>query len=145
MANTPASVDVDRVLPVVVGAHLQAELSDRASAYRACAVMSGLLGSVLEPVVCTDVWYMNSDALRSRPTVSIGAPGINALGAHLADRLPSVFVIDDVLMVQLDLETAPPAASCWGVDADATARAVEVFCERHVSAFLEAVARTPVG
>jgi len=45
-------------------------------------------------LVCSDVWYLNNDPLRSRPTISIGGPGVNALSAYLADKLPSAFAIE---------------------------------------------------
>lgn len=136
-------IDTERVLPIVVGAHLQAELWDRGPAYRLRELAASALGQGhrLEPVVCTDLWYMNSPALRGRPTISVGSPGLNALSAYLADKLPSAFVVDGVLMVQYDPQAQDPAACCWGVDAESTAAAVDAFCDRYLGDFLDAAAR----
>jgi len=90
-----------------------------------------------EVVVCSDIWYLNNDDLRSQPTISIGGPGVNALGAYLADRLESVFVIQDVLAVQVDLDFVDPVASCWGTTHASTVSAIDAFCERYLDAFLE--------
>jgi hypothetical protein len=98
-------------------------------------------GFPLAPVVVTDLWYLNSDPLRAQPTISIGRPEVNALAAFLADKLPSVLAVDDRLLVQLDPEFVDPAASCWGIDAAATAEAVHVFLERWSGAFLLAAGR----
>ena len=133
-------VDLQRVLAIVVGAHVRAEVGDRPSAYglqRLLAPHARRLGQ--DPVVLSDVWYLNSPELRARPTISIGGPEVNALTASLADRLPSVHVIDDVLMVQMDLDNPHALACCWGVEPSRTARAVSVFSERYLDAFFSRV------
>jgi len=137
--NTVTDPGPERMVPIVVGAHLLAELGDRPSAYRVRDRLAGLMSAGLVPVVVTDVWYLNSDELRARPTVSVGAPERNALTAHLADRVPSAFVADDRYIVQLDVELADLTACCWGVDDAGTARAVEVFCEKHAERWVRAV------
>lgn len=91
----------------------------------------------LEPVVCSDVWWLNNPELRRCPTISIGAPEENALTAHLASRVPSVFTIDRKLIVQMDLEGADLLAACWGVDHATTSGAVERFLEGYLDRFLE--------
>ncbi|MFG0304888.1 MAG: hypothetical protein ACF8Q5_01600 [Phycisphaerales bacterium JB040] len=132
------SVRAGRVLPIVVGSTLEAERYDRGTAYRlgerlrARAERAGL-----EVVVCTDVWYLNDAELSRRACVSVGEPGVNALSAHLASRVPSAYVIDGVLMVQFDVEAGRGHACCWGVGARATARAAEAFAERYAAAFVE--------
>ena len=92
-------------------------------------------------LVCTDVWYLNNDPLRSRPTVSIGGPGVNALSAYLGDKLPSAFAVEDVLLVQADPEFTDAIACCWGRDTRATAAAVDAFTERYLDAFMDAATR----
>jgi hypothetical protein len=57
----------------------------------------------------------------------------------LADRLPSVFTIDHVLMVQMDVSDSIPIASCWGIDPGATAGAVEAFEKRFLEHFASGV------
>jgi hypothetical protein len=137
-------MDLSRTTLIVAGAHLDAELHDRPTAYRlGDRVRQGLAHRKLagsRAIVCSDVWYLNNDALRRRPTISVGAPAMNALSAFLAGRLPSVFTIDDQLAVQADLEWIDLAVCCWGSDHGRTAQAVDAFTERYLEDFLNAVA-----
>jgi hypothetical protein len=134
-------VDAGVVVPIVGGAHLRAEVGDRPTAYALRARLAEALGDAcgLVPVVLSDVWYLNDDRLRTRPTISIGAPAVNALTAHLADRVPSAFVSDGVLMVQLDVGLEDLTACCWGVDSAVTAAAVGVFCDRYLARYARAL------
>jgi hypothetical protein len=66
---------------------------------------------------------------------------VNALSAYLADKLPSAFTVENVLMVQADLDFTEVVACCWGRDAAGTAAAVEAFAERYLDAFMEAATR----
>jgi hypothetical protein len=137
-------LDTSSVILIVTGAHLKAEAFDRASAYLLRERMTawlrsrGLPAGAASVVVCTDIWYLNNDDLRDRPVVSIGAPGINALTAFLADKLPSALAVDGVLMVQADLEWDDVVVACWGVDHERTAAAVTAFIERDLDAFMQA-------
>ncbi|MFG0259778.1 MAG: hypothetical protein ACF8LK_05425 [Phycisphaerales bacterium JB041] len=142
--DAPDPTNPAQALPIVVGAHVRAEVEDRPTATALCEALTARLpdGFPLAPVVVTDVWYLNTDALRSQPTISIGRPEANALSAYLADKLPSVLAVDDRLVVLLDPELADPAACCWGVDAAATAEAVRAFAERWADAFLNAAAQS---
>jgi len=129
-------------LPIVVGAHVRAEVEDRptAAALRDAIATRIPAGFPFVPVVLTDLWYLNTDALRAQPTISIGRPDVNALSAFLADKLPSVLAVDDRFVVLLDPELTDPAACCWGIDARATAESVQAFAERWVDGFLRAAA-----
>ncbi len=134
----------------MVGAHLRAERIDRPIAYRLRERMlrdaesRGGTARPIEVMLCTDVWYLNNDDLRSRPVVSIGAPGVNALSAFLIDKVPTAFVIEGVLAVHLDVEDEDPLACCWGATPGAMASAVDAFAERYLSLFVErASRRTP--
>jgi hypothetical protein len=142
-------IEIERLILIVTGAHLHAEVGDRPVAY---ALRRRLLdwlaarGQTEDParprvIVCSDLWYLNNDPLRTRPTISIGGPGVNALTAFLADKLPSAFAIENVLIVQADLEFQDVLACCWGKDHSATAAAVDAFCERYLDAFMEAARR----
>lgn len=139
-------INTDRLILIVTGAHLKAEASDRPLAYHLRKVMSDWLtrkGLPENPecprvLVCSDVWYLNNEPLRSRPTVSIGGPGVNALSAYLGDKLPSAFSIENVLLVQADLEFIDVVATCWGVDDSSTAAAVEAFANKYLDAFMTA-------
>ncbi|HED54777.1 MAG TPA: hypothetical protein ENJ00_11340 [Phycisphaerales bacterium] len=126
----------------MVGAHIRAELNDRFSAHRlAEAVDAELLaqGLPLRSVVCTDLWYLNDDRLRPRPTISVGEPSLNALTAFLADKLPDVYSVRDELIVQMDLKGEDHVVCCWGRDAEMTRRAIAVFCERYLEQFVRLI------
>jgi hypothetical protein len=125
---------------IITGAHLSAEVYDRPLAYRLRERVLGFLGESENPrrvIVCSDLWYLNRDVLRELPAVSIGGPAVNALTAYLADKLPSVFAVDGQLVVQGDWERSTLAA-CWGVSAERTAAACDLFAERFLEAWLGA-------
>lgn len=129
----------------MVGAHLDAEVFHRPRAYALRQALAeraaahGLTGDFDSIVVCSDLWVLSRDELRSVPSISVGQPGVNALTAYLASRLPSVLAVEGQWVVQLDtLET--PMAACWGRDEDSTATALENFEARYADEFLEAVA-----
>ena len=139
-------IDVDKLLLIVVGAHLRAEAADRPLGYRLQQNMIDWLHqhtatapSTLAPLLCTDVWYLNHDALQTRPTVSIGGPGVNALSAYLYQKLPVVLAIEDKLVVQMVAELVELRAAVWGTDAAHSAAAVDLFCDKYLSDFLRAV------
>jgi hypothetical protein len=131
---------IDTPIPIVTGAHLAAEVGDRPWAYwlRERVEASALAARVGTAVVCTDLWYLNHDELRGRPTLCVGGPSVNALSAYLASRLPSVLSVEGVWVVLMDVEADTPQACCWGRDAAATGAAVQAFGERYLEAFLEA-------
>lgn len=145
-ADHPTDGQQDRLRPpgavIVVGAHPNAERHDRPTAY---ALVEGMRRRVAgsphpDPLVCTDLWWFNDPSLRDRPTISIGSPQVNALTAYLADKLPTAFAIDGVLMVQLDPAFGDTLAACWGTTHAQTAAAAEVFAERYLGGFLGSAA-----
>jgi hypothetical protein len=131
---------------IVVGAHLVAELYDRPIAYRLQRAFEKRLielggqagmGTI---VVCTDLWYLNQEALRVLPTVTIGGPNNNAATAFWAEKLPTVIAVDGVYVVQLDEGHGIPVAACWGMEARTTLAAVEQFEKKWLDHFLGAIA-----
>jgi hypothetical protein len=141
----PDPTDPSRSLPIVVGAHPLAEIEDRPIAGALLRAVHARTGPdyPLAPLVLTDLWYLNTDALRARPTISIGRPECNALSAFVADKLPSVHAVDGRSVVLLDPELHEPVACCWGVDSVSTAEAVHAFSTRWLDRFLDAAARRP--
>lgn len=141
---TPPDHTSDHRLLIVTGAHLRAEAADRPLAYRLRKIMldwwdvQGRTQNLPRPdvIVCSDVWYLNNDDLRSLPTVCIGGPGVNALSAFLTDKLPGVFTIENVLTVQMDLDFVELVANIWGMDHDATVAALDAFVERYLGEFM---------
>lgn len=131
---------------IVTGAHLEAERRHRPLAYhlreRALAILASTEGPTATPdervLVCSDIWYLNHPALRQRATLSIGGPEVNALTAHLADRLPSLFAIDGELLIQGEASFDTPLACVWGASAETTAKAVSLFESKYLDDFLAA-------
>lgn len=121
---------------IIVGAHPGAEAAHRPLAYR----LQSMPIWPSTPGVLTDVWTLNHTEFRERPFVAIGAPEFNAVTAAFADRLPSVWAVDGRQLVQMDTQGPVPAVLCWGADADQTAGALDVFIERHLAVFIEALA-----
>lgn len=147
--RTGNDLNIDDLLLIVVGAHLKAEQSDRPTAYQlrdqigawlTAGASGGGTRPPLRPLVCTDVWYLNDTSLSVCPAISVGAPGVNAYTAYLADKLPSTFVIDDQLIVQMDPEFGDLTAACWGSSHALTHQACTIFAERYMDAFLNAAA-----
>ncbi|MBN8645997.1 MAG: hypothetical protein J0L61_12245 [Planctomycetes bacterium] len=141
---TPADHTAESRILIVTGAHLRAEAADRPLAYRLRAQMlgwwdrEGLQLGVERPsvIVCSDVWYLNNDDLRSLPTVSIGGPGVNALSAFLTDKLPGVFTVQNILTVQMDIELVEAVVNIWGMDHATTVGALDAFVERYLDIFM---------
>ncbi len=138
-------MDTDKLLLIVVGAHLSAEATDRPLAYRLQESIQErlhrLTGSTdwpVLPLTCTDVWYLNNEALQQRPCVSIGGPGVNALSAYLYQKLPTALAVEDQLVVQLDVELADLRCAVWGMDGGHTAAALDLFENKYLHEWLRA-------
>lgn len=134
-------MDLQRLILVVVGAHPLAELEDRPTADHLRrrldeALATGPGASGARALVLTDVWYLSHDELRSLPTLAVGGPERNAATAWLRERVPDVYVVDDVLAVQMDPSGEEPVAACWGVTAEATATAAGLFIDRYLAEFV---------
>lgn len=146
MVEPSDQIEPRTLMLVVVGAHLRAEIADRPIGERLCAairqrqlelaITDGIDGPGLRPIVCTDLWYLNSTDLMARPTISIGEPSVNAATAFLSSRLPTTFVMEQAFRIQMDVELINLQACLWGVDAEATAAAVALFEQRYLDEFL---------
>lgn len=148
--TSEAGPDTDTVLLIVVGAHLIAELADRPAAYQLAQQIVDWQRQHLDsnepqlsPVVCSDMWYLNSAQLMARPTICLGRPGINAASAYFANRLPTAFVVEQSFQVQLDVEFLDMQACIWGIDAASNLSALEIFNTRYLDSFLRAAHNLP--
>jgi hypothetical protein len=149
-------VDASNLLLIVVGAHLRAEMADRPLAYRLRERIHAWLEKYgpginvgVVPVVCSDVWYMNQEAVHGRPTISLGGPGVNALSAYYFDKLqaaPGTPVNttsagpNGQIFIQLDPEFTDLRVCIWGMNHDLTVDALELFTRKHLDGYLRAVA-----
>ena len=138
--------DSTHALLIVVGAHLRAEQADRPLAYRLRRAIEQWLerheerlNLSLDPIVCSDIWYINQEALQQRPTISLGGPGVNALTAFFASKLPAAMGRDEKMIIQLDPEFVDLRVCIWGANHDLTVSALDVFLERYVDGYLRAV------
>ena len=144
----PPTLDyrVEQLVPVVVGAHPRAEIADRPWADRLVRLMRAslrtrgleLAGGPI-PLVMTDVWYLNDEALRLQPTIAIGDPSVNATSAYFANRLPCAYAIENACQLLLDPELLEPRVCLWGVDDESAGLAMERFETRWLEEFLDAV------
>ena len=147
----PTEVDTDTLLLIVVGAHIRAEVSDRPLGDRLRDIIANWLDEHLDepddqpvqPVVCTDLWYLNHKELHQRPVIAIGTPELNAATAFFGSRLPRAYVIDDTLCVHADLEFLDMRVCMWGVTNAATVSAVDLFAERYLDGYLRAAHDMP--
>jgi len=145
-AESAHGLDVGQLVLIVVGADLRAETSDRLLGYRLREHMLRWydehgedVDNPLDPVLCTDLWYLNDRSLTDRPVIAIGDPEINAASAYLANYLPTAFVVEQTLRVHLDPEFVQRSACVWGVNTSATVAAVDAFVERYLDAYLRAL------
>ena len=143
-------IDTDRLICIVVGVQLRAELGDRPLAYRIEQELRQRLEAALgkpaegepprlAPVVLSDVYYLNNDELQARPAISVGGPGMNALSAMLVDKLPTAVAIEKTLVVQMDLAMDDVRCAVWGMDHLDTVRAVDLFITKYLDRFVEGV------
>ena len=147
-----AEIDTDRLVCIVVGVQLRAELGDRPLAYRVEQELRTRLEAALgkppegepprlSPVVITDVYYLNNEPLHARPVISIGGPAMNALSAMLVDQLPTAVAVENTLVIQMDLDLNDPRCAVWGMDHLDTVRAVDLFVAKYLDVFVTGVVR----
>jgi hypothetical protein len=143
-------IDTDRLVLIVVGVQLRAELGDRPLAYRIEQEVRNRLEAALgrppegefprlAPVVITDVYYLNNEEIQSRPAISVGGPAMNAVSAMLVDQLPTAVAVENTLVVQMDLEMTDRRCAVWGMDHLDTVRAVDLFVAKYLDVFVKGV------
>jgi hypothetical protein len=117
-------VDPAATVVVVYGAEGKAAQRDRALALR---LQEEVAQRGRRAVVVSDAVYDDHPALHRSAVVAVGGPGVNRLSAEMLPSLPAVWAQDDRVFVQSGREEGQPRAVVWGMDADATAEAVEAF------------------
>lgn len=131
-------------LLIVTGSCLKAEEQDRPLAYRLSEQIQNALGKqgqTARTIVMGDLWYLNAETLQKLPTISIGAPQVNAVSANLIDRIPNALAIDHTLTIQMDMGLKDLRASIWGTNHEFTKNAIDIFVQRrYMDHFIGAVA-----
>ncbi len=142
--ETP-SPDVTNAILIVTGSHLRAEVADRPLAYELQSNIETWMqrhaqhiAALMDPLVCSDIWYINQTLLHTRPTISIGGPGVNGLSGYLTQQLTPALVQDGTQIIQLDPEFVDLRACIWGMNHKTTVEAVKSFTERYLESFLTA-------
>ena len=145
----PADTDypLESVMPIVVGVHLRAEISDRPLGERVARHVRAIRRAEdlapdegLMPVVMSDIWYLNDSDLMLQPAIIIGDPGVNAASAHWAARVPTAFAFENSHQIHMDLDGAYQVACISGVDHAKVEVATDHFERRYLLAWLESVA-----
>ena len=144
MLHPDETVDIDHVIPIVVGAHLRAELGDRQRAYAVgeavikCMATYELSGPPW-PIVCSDLWYLNQTKLRTRPTICIGHPEVNAATAAMSPTLETILLVEGAYRIQGDPEFINLKCALWGIDDAHTKQCVEHFIKNVLPNFLGSI------
>jgi hypothetical protein len=146
-----SDIDTERLIWIVTGVQLRSELGDRPLAYRIekqiRARLKTLLGPRkkgqppgLAPVVVSDVYFINNEEIQDAPVISVGGPGMNAVSALFAEKLPAAVAIENVLVVQMDVEMKDHRCAVWGMNHLDTVRAVELFIAKgYLETFVKGV------
>lgn len=142
-------IDEDKLLEngllIITGSTPRAEQADRPLAYDLKGKIDALFGKrdiECNVVVMGDLWYLNSEPLQKLPMISIGGPGVNAVSAHLYNKLQNYLVIDDTLLIQMDPGLKDLRVSIWGMNHETTVSALEMFVNNKcLERFMDAVIR----
>ena len=140
-------VDTEETVVLVTGSSLTAEERDRPLAYLLKSEIDrrGAGHAYRRAVVVADVWYLENRLFHHHPTIAVGGPGVNGVAQEFTSLLPTIYNREEVF-VQADFEGEPKRATLWGVNAAATAAAVEVFTTQgHLEELLGRIWRFRVG
>ena len=144
MLHPDETVNLDDVIPIVIGAHLCAELGDRRRGYYLGeAIVAWMeqheIAGPPWPLVCSDLWYLNDAELRTRPTICIGQPEVNAATASLSSNLGTVLLEENAYRIQGDANFIDLKYCLWGIDDIHTNQCVEQFIKSALPNFLGAI------
>ena len=144
MLHPDETVNVDHVLPIVIGSHLRAELGDRKHGYYLGeAIVSWMEKQQIPgppwPLVCSDMWYLNQTELRIRPTICIGQPELNAATAAMSPSLETVHFEENAYRIQCDPEYVDLKCCMWGIDDTHTNQCLEQFIKNVLPHFLGSI------
>lgn len=125
-------IDRDETVIVVVGGirddEERGDDRDRTLAITLCREIDGRADGqpYRRAVLVADQEFLDRPDLHRHPTISVGGPGVNAVAERLVAELPTMWRHEDKAFVQAELEDSRRIA-IWGMDAAATAKALEAF------------------
>ncbi len=120
-------VDRDETVLVVVGAGETNRDRPFADAVRGAIDSRGNGQFYRRGVVVADLEYLDHAELHRHPTIAVGGPGVNVVSQRLVADAPAMWQSNDRAFVQGDIEGVAKRVVIWGMDAEATGRAVEAF------------------
>ncbi|MEO5799096.1 MAG: hypothetical protein ABIZ70_11100 [Gemmatimonadales bacterium] len=125
-------IDQSETVIVVIAAELEEEAPDRGAAARLQAEVNrrGAGHPYRRAVVVSDFAWQETDLFHLAPTIAVGGPGVNSVSGRLGSEIPTVWTLDDRIIIQADYIHGAPRATLWGMDAAATTAAVETFIAR---------------
>jgi len=141
-------VDTEETIVLVTGSSPSAEERDRPLAHLLKSEIDrrGAGHAYRRAVVVADVWYLENRLFHHHPTIAVGGPGVNGVAQEFTSLLPTIYNREEEVFVQADFEGEPKRATLWGVNAAATAAAVEVFTTQgHLEELLGRIWRFRVG
>ncbi len=131
--------DIQSTVLIVVGYGILPEEEDRPIAYELKRLITTRGQGNQSAVVVTDMWVLNHEMAEFFPAIAIGGPGVNAFTAQIYEELPVALSQDQQLFVQMHSDHGKRAA-LWGMDYQATRKAVELFVkEGFLDRFLDLI------
>jgi hypothetical protein len=85
------------------------------------------------------MWYLNQLELRTRPTICIGQPELNAATAAMSPKLETVLLAEDAYRIQSDPDYVELKCCLWGIDDAHTNQCVEQFINNILPHFLGSI------
>jgi len=143
MFDADLEIAPEKVIPIVVGVHLRAEIGDRLRGESLKkAITNWKKGYQLSespwPLVCTDMWYLNQAELRIQPTVCIGSPEVNAATTAISSRLSTVILKDEEYRIQADPSYVDLKCCMWGTNEHHSDTCLDVFISKIMPLWLGA-------
>jgi hypothetical protein len=142
-------VDTEETILIVTGTAITAEERDRPLAYwlKEQIDRRGVGHTYRKAIVVGDAWYLENRVFQLNPTVAVGGPGANAVAQQFVSVLPVSWKDEDEqAFVQLAIDDERKRIALWGMNAAATAEAVESFVIRgHLDELLRRIWKFRTG
>lgn len=122
-------IDPTQTIVIVHGTQGRAATADRELAWKLKREVDRRTDGTTfrRAVVVGDDAYYSHDAFEPSPVIAIGGAGVNRASEELFGSVPLVFQQEDRVFVQARFEDDDAQVVLWGMDAAATAQAVDAF------------------